>query len=132
MANVFGIWLWGNGRDGFGELDGEPGVRVDADLDRFGVEIAGGEVPVLAFATVGRQLHRGAVGPVEGLIDVQHRLHVVIACGNVVERADGVTGSRPGNGDGVTGAKPVDGGAEDDLGPQCVINLHTRLSGSIV
>ena len=94
VADVFRIRRGWNGRDGFGEQDGKLGVAIDVYLGGLGVEIAGGQIPVLAFAAVWRQLYRGAVGPMEGLVNVQHRLYVVIARRNVVERADRVTGGR--------------------------------------
>ena len=121
-----------NGRDDFGELDGELGVRIDVNLYRLGVEIARRKIPVLAFASVGRQLDRSAVGAVKGLVDVQHRLHVVIARRHLVERADRITGGRAGDGDRLTGGQSVDSGAKDDLRTRGVVDLHARLCGRIV
>ncbi len=86
---------------------------------------------MLAFAAVRRQLHRGAVRAVEGLVDVEQGLHVVIACGHLVERADGITGGLAGDGDRLIGGQSIDRSAEDNLRTRAVINLHPRLFGWI-
>ena len=131
VANVLGVRLRGNGRDGFAEPDSKSGMTVDVDLDRLGIEIARSEIPVLAFAAVRRQLHRSAIGAVEGLVDVEHGLHVVVARGHVVERADRVAGGLAGDGDRLTGGQCIDGGAEDHLRARAVIDLHPRLLGGV-
>ena len=131
VPNVLGVRLRRNGRDGFGKPDGKFGVIVDVDFNRLGVKIARCEVPVLAFAAVRRQLHRSAIRAVEGLVNVEHGLHVVIARGHLVERADGVTGGLAGDGDRLIGREPIDRGAEDNLRTRAVINLHPRLLGGI-
>ena len=131
VANVLGVRLRRNGRDGFAEPDGKFGVIVDVDLNRLGVKIARGEVPVLAFAAVRRQLDRGAIRAVEGLVNVEHGLHVVIARGHLVERADGITGGLAGDGDRLIRGQSIDRGAEDDLRTRAVVNLHPRLFGWI-
>ena len=131
VANVLGIRYRGDGRDDFGEPDGKVCVIVDVHFNRPGVKIARGEVPVLAFAAVRRQLHGSAIRAVESLVNVEHGLHVIIARGHLVEGADGVTGGLVGDGDGLIGGQSIDGGAEDDLRTRTVINLHARLFGGI-
>ena len=127
VADVFRIRRGRNGRDGFAEQDGKLGVAIDVYLGGLGVEIAGGQIPVLTFAAVWRQLYRGAVGPMEGLVNVQHRLHVVIARRNGVERADRVTRGCLGYGNGLARGESIDCRAEDQLRAWTVIDLHPRL-----
>jgi hypothetical protein len=131
VANVLGVRFRGDGRDGFAEPDSKFGMIVDVDLNRLGVKIARGEIPVLTFTAVRRQLHRSAICPVEGLVNVEHGLHVVIARGHLVERADGVTGGLAGDGDRLIGGQCFDRAAEDDLRTRAVINLHPRLLGGV-
>ncbi len=50
-------------------------LRPNVHLHRLRIEIAGRDVPVLALALVHVQLHCLAIGAMEGLVLVQHRLH---------------------------------------------------------
>ena len=62
------VRLGRDGRDGFREPDAKPGVAIDVHLDRLGIKISRGEVPVLPFSAVRRQLNSRAIRPVEGLV----------------------------------------------------------------
>ena len=131
VADVLGVGLRGDGRDDLGERHLKLGVPVDVDLGRLGVEIPGSKVPMLALAAVWRQFHHRAVGPVEGLVNVEHGLDVVIARGHVVERADGIAGGLSVHGDGLAGSQSIDSFAEDELRPRGVVDLHARLGRGI-
>jgi hypothetical protein len=131
VANVLGVRYRGDGRDGFRELDCQFGVLVDVNLNRLGIKIARSEIPTLPFATVRRQLHRAAICPVEGLVHVEHSLHVVIARRHLIERADGITVGLAGDGDRLIRRQRIHRGAEDDLRTRAVIDLHPRLLGRV-
>ena len=66
------------------ELD-RLGGRVDADLLRLAVEIAGRDVPVLPFPLVVVHPHGVAVGALELGVDVDERLHEVVAGRQVLQ-----------------------------------------------
>src|SRR5262249_57543562 len=51
--------------------------RIDLDLSRLAVEIAGSQVPMLPLSPIHRQLHRMPVGAFEGLVLMQQRLNPV-------------------------------------------------------
>src|SRR6266545_765884 len=57
--------------------------RIDLDLSRLAVEIAGSQVPMLPLSTIHRQLHRMPVGPFEGLVLMQQRLNPVGSGGDL-------------------------------------------------
>src|SRR4029434_3084693 len=67
------------------------GSRIDMDLPRLAVEIAGRNRKILALPLVHVHLHDVAIGAVKGRVDVQHSLDVVVACGQVGEALDGIT-----------------------------------------
>jgi len=56
---------------------------------RLAVEIAGGDVPVLAFAAVHGQLDGVTVGAMKRLVAMEKSLDVIFARLEVVEEADG-------------------------------------------
>ncbi len=80
VADVGGVGLGRDRRDLLVEAQGDPRRmrRVHMHLDRPGIEIARLGVPVLALAHVRRQLHHRPIGPVEGLVAVQHRLRPIV------------------------------------------------------
>ena len=133
MANVLGIGLGRDRTDNLveGEVDGR---RAGADVHFAGraVEVAGGEVPVLAFATIGSELDGFAVAAMESLVNVEDSLHSVVAGRNVLERPDGITGSGVPDGDSLTRLQPVHSNAKDQLRPPRIVNLHARLGAGIV
>ncbi len=98
VLHVLRVGGCGNRRDDLVERDrhGAARHRIDGDLARRRVEVARGQIPLLAFAAVHRQLHRVAVAAREGLVAVEERLHGVGAGGNVGEslhgEADGAAG----------------------------------------
>jgi len=69
-------------------------MGIDHDFLRRAVEVAGGPVPVLALAPVHGQLDHMAVGPMEGLVDVEEALYPVLACRDVGEGPDRVAEDR--------------------------------------
>jgi hypothetical protein len=131
VANVLGVRLGRDRRNFFCKLHRKPGVAIDMYLHGLGVEIAGRQVPVLALAAVGRQLDRSAVGPVKGLVDVQHCLHEVIAWGNVPQRPNGIAGCLRSDRHRLAGGQSIDRGPEDDLRAGAVVDLHARFGGRI-
>src|SRR3984957_414388 len=100
-------------------------------FDRLGIEIPRGQVPVLAFAAVRRQLYRGAVCPVEGLVDIQHGLHVVITGRHFAERPDGISGSLRRDDHRLAGGQSLDRRAKNNLRLRCVVDLHSGFRGRI-
>src|SRR5262249_38235264 len=58
-------------------------ARIDLDLSRLAVEIAGGQVPMLPFSAIHRQLYPMPVRPFEGLVLMQQRLDPVSPGGNL-------------------------------------------------
>ncbi len=54
-------------------------------LRRLAIQIAGLAVPMLALALIHWQLDRSAVAAVERFVDVEHRLHRVVAGGNLAQ-----------------------------------------------
>src|SRR5262245_13788128 len=52
-------------------------ARIDLDLSRLAVEIAGSQVPMLPFSAIHRQLHRTPVRPFECFVLMQQRLNPV-------------------------------------------------------
>ena len=92
----------GNGRDHLVEDDRDRvrTRRVDLDLLRGAVQVAGREVPVLAFAAVHRQLDRVPVRAVERLVAVEDGLDEIRALRDAREALEGVA---------------EDGRVEDDL-----------------
>ena len=64
--------------------------RVDAHPDRIAEEISGRTFPVLAFPLVHVHPHRVPVGAREARVDVDERLHPVLAGGDVGKAADGM------------------------------------------
>ena len=72
------------------DVDGRAAV-TERDLHRFAVKVAGRKVPVLAFAAIGSQLNGLTVGAMEGFINVEQRLHVVVAGRHVTQAANGIS-----------------------------------------
>ena len=72
---------------GFGQLDLDDvgGGRVHFIFSRLTIKVAGLAIPMLALALVHGEFDGVAVGAMEGLVDVEHRLHVVFAGGDLVE-----------------------------------------------
>ncbi len=65
------------------------GLRgIDVELLRRAVQIAGRAHPLLAFPLIVVHPQDVSVGAAEFAVDVHHRLHVVVAGGNVRERID--------------------------------------------
>ena len=83
---------------------------------------------MLAFAIVHGQLHGVAVAAMEGFVDVEERLHVVVAWGNVVEGDARVADGRVVNGDGLAGGEIVGVHAENLLRFEAVADLEPWLA----
>ncbi len=133
-AYVFDVLcvLWrGDGGDGFGEGELEAGAGLDGELDGFGEEVAGGAVPLAAFATVGREFEGMAIGAAEGLIEIEENLDVVVAGRELGEAADGVAVGFGGEDVGGARGELVDVGAEDDLGLGRIGNLEAWFGGGV-
>ena len=96
VFDVLGVARRGDGRVLCVErnANGSGGLRIEVDAHWSIEQIAGLFVPMLPFAHVRRKLDGVAVGPVKSLVDVQDRLDVVIAGGEVREILDGITEGR--------------------------------------
>jgi len=79
VADVPGVFGLGDGGDCFAEFELDLGVGLDGDLGGLGVEIAGGLVPLAAFATIGGEFEGVAVSAVEGFVFVEDCLDGVFA-----------------------------------------------------
>ena len=129
----------GDGRDGWDDL-GEGyfyvvlrlAVGADRDWEGLAVEIAGGEIPVLSFAAIGRELEGTAVGHVEGFIQVEHGLHGVGTGGEFAEVRVRVSGGAVVDGDGAAWLGAVEGETEDVLRARGVVDLHAGFGGGVV
>ena len=104
------------------------GRRVELQPHRFAVEVSGLAIPLLALALVHGQLHRAAVGAMERLVDVQHRLHVVFARGDLVEGRTWIAQRGAVDGD---AADTFDIRAEHLLRVQFLGDLHPRLAPGV-
>ena len=82
-------------------------MTVDVGLDRQGIKIPGCEIPMLSLTPVRRQFDRSAIGAEEGLINVQHRLYVVVARRHVFQRPDRIAVRLVGDGDRLSGTHTV-------------------------
>ena len=105
--------------------DGAALGRIDRDLLRRAVEVAGLAVPVLAFALIHGQLERAAVGAMERLVDVEHRLDGILARRDAVERLARIAECGAVDGD---GAGAVHVRAEHLLGFETFADLVARLA----
>ena len=132
VADVGRVWRIGDGRDDLVEDDGDGiAAGVQRDFSRRGVEVAGRELPVLAFAAIHGKFYRGAIGAMKGFVLVQDHLDEVIAGGDVVEVADGVAEGCVVKRDGLAGLYGVHVEAEDHLGAHGITDLQARFGGGI-
>src|SRR5215813_3851860 len=102
-------------------------ARIDPDLSRFAVEIAGSQVPMLPFSAIHRQLHRMPVRPFEGLVLMQQRLNPVSPGGNFSQAFSRIAEDRAINKSLLSRLQPVNVNAEDLLSLRAVIDLHPGL-----
>src|SRR5581483_9211462 len=63
---------------------------VDADLDRHVVEIPRRRVPMLPFAVIHVELDGAAVGSMEGVVSVEHRLYPVVTGRDLCDAREGI------------------------------------------
>jgi len=91
-----------------GEADGRVGLRVDCDLHRIAEDVAGRSLPVLSFPLIVVQPHRLAVGAREPRVDVDERLHPVVAGRQVAQAAQRVAAVVCGDGRGCSGRQVLD------------------------
>ncbi len=133
MADIFGVGnrLYRGDLLVERQLDHPALGRIDMDLHRLRIEVAGCDVPMLPLAAVRRQLDGDAVGAVKSFVTVQQALDVIIAgrqLGDVVDRpADrlAVDDRR------LARRQMIDGDAEHDLRTGLQIDLVARLVGRI-
>ncbi len=104
------------------------GSRIEVDPVWRAVEIPRCPPPILSLAAVHRQLHRVPGGEVEGLVPVEHGLHVVSAGGNVVEALHGIPEHRSVDRDGCTGCHFIDVDSEDLCGSEARRHLIAGLA----
>lgn len=130
VPDVPGIFRRLDGRNRLIQLDPDHlgGRRVELQPHRFAVEVSGLAIPLLALALVHGQLHRAAVGAMERLVDVQHRLHVVFARGDLVEGRTWIAQRGAVDGD---AADTFDIRAEHLLRVQFLGDLHPRLAPGV-
>ncbi len=115
-----------DGGDGLGQRDLHRRARgrIEVDLDRLAVQVAGLAIPMLPFALVHRELQGTAVRAVESFVDVENRLNVIIAGRHIGERVARVAGR--GAIDHAT-ARGGDVGPENLLRRETFVNRLARL-----
>jgi len=99
---------------------------------RLAVEVAGGDVPVLAFAAIHRKFYSMAVSAMKSFVTVQDCLYEVLARRNVAEIANWVAVGGVVDGDNLPGRQLVDIDTEDHLRFRREADLHARLGAGVV
>ncbi len=109
------------------------GAAADVDPQGAGIEVAGFQVPLLPFAHLWRQLDGRAVGAMEGLVAVQHRLDGVVAWGQGGEAPHGPAIGVVADHHTTAGAKAVDVASEYERRAQgrFEFDLQARLGGGL-
>jgi hypothetical protein len=120
----------GDRRDHLVEADRDAAVlgAVEAHRRRRAQQVAGRQVPVLALAAVPGQLHRVAVGGAQGLVDVEHRLHRVLARRQLGETGDRVAEDAGADHRFLPRRQPFDVDAEDLGAGELGGDLEARLA----
>ncbi len=106
-------------------------VRIKVDLRGRAVEVAGGDVPVLAFAAVHGQLEHPPIGAAEGLVAVEDGLDGVVAGGDGREGGAGEAQDARVEADRRAGAQSLGIHAEDLLALDVLADQLARLLGGV-
>jgi hypothetical protein len=87
---------------------------------------------MLPLATIRRELDRLPIRTMERLIHIQHRLHRIVPGRHILQTPNRIPCRRVSNTNALPRLHPIHGYAKHHLALRSIVNLHPRLSRSII
>jgi hypothetical protein len=128
MTNILRVLLFSNRRNHLSHCDRDRRTtRLDRNLPRLAVQIPRRDIPVLPLTLIHVQLDDRSIRTMKGLIQIQHRLHRVLARRHILQIVNRIPNSLLIHHGRSTRCKTIDGHTKHQLRARRIVDLHPRL-----